>query len=67
MRLVRLRSSKYRSMVPPWQLVLPDDQIFDTRIETFSVEVPEAASKPIVSIRATDAVGLTSSAEIELR
>ena len=50
-----------------WRLFFPNDQLFDTRSEKFSIPLAGAGAKPIVAVRVTDKAGLTTSAEIEIK
>lgn len=48
----------------PWTVFFPEDDLFDTRTESFRFAVPKMGSDPIVAVRATDAAGNTATREI---
>jgi sugar lactone lactonase YvrE len=48
----------------PWTVFFPEDDLFDTRTESFRFTVPKIGPDPIVAVRATDAAGNTATREV---
>ncbi len=49
-----------------WIPFFPEDEIFDTKRERFSVELPQSARGAIVSVRVFDSAGNTRTAETQM-